>query len=492
MVVWVFARQATLAPLASGFVPTGLRAARQRRAADRDAHPALGRGAAIGVALAALVGLAIRLAQILWWRPTCPVLNRQGAHACFKIGGDALYGYWQGVLIDRGLWFKDPAAYFLRGGIVREAAGKPPLYPGFLAALGKVGLTTPTEQRLALALVGTAAIVMIGLAAHQIAGDRAAVIAAAIAAIHPLLWINDGMLQIESVYTLLIATMIWCSYRWWRDPTWGRLAALGVSLALGATLRAEAQLLVPAVMVPLAWTTTGLTRRRKVLSVVAVGVGSLALWSPWLVWNQTRFVEAPMGTMTVGTGAVLVSAYCDETFYGDALGYWAAHCFTRVLDPTKLDASQIDAVQRRQALDYARDHLGRLPVVVVARVARMYDLYRPLDTTRLNWQVEGRGRWPSYLGLAVHWLLLPFALAGAVVTWRRKVTLVPLLAQVAVVTVTAAISFGVTRYRVPADVVEVLLAAVAFDALLRRRQRRQVSTPAIDQQQNADLPAPQP
>jgi hypothetical protein len=39
------------------------------------------------------------------------------------------------------------------------------------------------------------------------------------------------------------------------------------------------------------------------------------------------------------------------------------------------------------------------------------------------------------------------------------------------VTITVALSFGITRYRAPVDVVLPVLAAVAVDALWRRRDR---------------------
>ncbi|HKY15415.1 MAG TPA: glycosyltransferase family 39 protein [Microthrixaceae bacterium] len=529
-------------------------------------------------------GFVLRLAQIFVARPTCPrITTTPTGEDCFRVWGDAVYGYWQGSLIADGHWFKDPVAWFLEGGGVREAAGKPPLYPMFLGALSRYGSpstptwqaalvalvvlaaaawacrrflsplvggvvlvasvvavvafrvadgSSPTSARVAFAICGTVAIGLIAVTVRDMVGgshgERAGLIAAVIAALHPLLWINDGMLQVESLYALVVVWTILAAYRWWRSPTTSALIVLSVALAAAAMIRAEGQLLVPVTMIPLAWRARGLGIARKVGSVAVAFAVALVMWSPWLVWNQARFEAAPVGAMTTGSGAVLVSAYCDETFFGEALGYWAAHCFemprtfaaerdttlgdavddgleadglaTRLIeagavtvsgvdvrDPDAevgagdeigvtlrkdvLDDSEIDLVARATALGYATDHLRRVPVVAVARVARMYDLYRPFDTLRINWQVEGRGRLPSTLGLVVHWALLPVAVAGAVVLWRRRVTLVPLLAHVVAVTVTAAMTFGVTRYRVPVDICEILLASIAIDAWWSGRDR---------------------
>jgi hypothetical protein len=71
-------------------------------------------------------------------------------------------------------------------------------------------------------------------------------------------------------------------------------------------------------------------------------------------------------------------------------------------------------------------------------------------------------------------VLLPLAIAGAVVCWRRRITLVPIVAHVVVVTATAAVTFGVTRYRVPVDICEILLAAIAIEAWVSRRDRTTV------------------
>ena len=51
---------------------------------------------------------------------------------------------------------------------------------------------------------------------------------------------------------------------------------------------------------------------------------------------------------------------------------------------------------------------------------------------------------------------------------RRRIALVPLLAPVAIVTLVAAGFYGLVRFRAPAEVSIVVLAAVAFDNALAR------------------------
>jgi hypothetical protein len=68
----------------------------------------------------------------------------------------------------------------------------------------------------------------------------------------------------------------------------------------------------------------------------------------------------------------------------------------------------------------------------------------------------------------MYYPLLALAAVGIVVLRRRRVPVSPFLGMAAIVTVTAAITFGTTRYRVPLEAAIVVLAAIALDAALRR------------------------
>ena len=108
---------------------------------------------------------------------------------------------------------------------------------------------------------------------------------------------------------------------------------------------------------------------------------------------------------------------------------------------------------------------------MAARVGRMWDVFRPLQNAEFNWRLEARGKRASQLGLAAYYAMLPFAVLGGIDLRRRSITLIPLLAGAAVITLTAAFTFGTTRYRVPADVALVVLAAVGVDRVCARLAR---------------------
>ena len=75
--------------------------------------------------------------------------------------------------------------------------------------------------------------------------------------------------------------------------------------------------------------------------------------------------------------------------------------------------------------------------VVAARVGRIWGVYRPIQTVTFS-TGEGRPLWAAKAGLFVYWGLVPLALLGAWLTYKRRVTLIPLVAQIVLVTFTAA------------------------------------------------------
>src|SRR4029077_3699699 len=88
-------------------------------------------------------------------------------------------------------------------------------------------------------------------------------------------------------------------------------------------------------------------------------------------------------------------------------------------------------------LTYVEHHLGRAPVVLLAREGRIWDVYRPVQNTNLD-TIEGRDVRVSRAGLAAYAALMPLALVGAVILRRRGVSVVVFAGLAATVTVVAA------------------------------------------------------
>ena len=87
-----------------------------------------------------------------------------------------------------------------------------------------------------------------------------------------------------------------------------------------------------------------------------------------------------------------------------------------------------------RAAPTSRTHAGRLPVVLLARLGRIWEVYRPVQNVELNEFFEQRGHAASWAMLIGYYLLLPFAIGGLVVLRRRRIPIYPFLAIVAAIT----------------------------------------------------------
>ena len=129
---------------------------------------------------------------------------------------------------------------------------------------------------------------------------------------------------------------------------------------------------------------------------------------------------------------------------------------------------------RSRTVRFVEHHKGELPLVVLARVGRVWDLYKPAYNVSIG-ELEQRPRVWSWIALVIYAALLPLAAAGAFVLRRRRTAVAPLVAMPVMVTITAAAFWGDPRFRRPAEIAIVVLAAVAIDAFATRRPGRSPS-----------------
>ncbi len=421
---------------------------------------------AIGVA-----GLVFRLWLVLGYRPTCDTASAD----CFRVNGDALYHHGQASLMADGHWFKNPLEFGGTGTLV-ESAGDPPAYALILSFFSRLGMDTVTWHRSLSTLFGFALIVLVGLLTRRIAGDLAGMVAATLAALHPLMWINDMMLMSESLYQPLVVVVLWAAHVWVRTPDRRRIAWLGLAIAAATLTRAEALTLYGFLVVPLVWWTRDLVTRERIRQIVVCGLAGLALIAPWVIYNNIRF-ERPV-TISAVPGTVWMAGSCDSAWAGEWLGFWS-DCFTErglwddfeeALPGVTLpvgegrviyDESVRDDFNREHAWSYTVDNWYRYPKVALARMGRSLDLFRVGHTLRQNYELEGRWEEPSILGLAFYYSLIPLTAVGAAVMWGERKRLTPLLSMWPTIMFASATTFGLTRYRVPIDIAMIVLAAVA-------------------------------
>jgi 4-amino-4-deoxy-L-arabinose transferase-like glycosyltransferase len=324
-----------------------------------------------------------------------------------------------------------------------------------------------TPQRLTMAVLGAVVVLLVGILGRVLAGPGVGLLAALLAAAYPNMWIPNGIVMSETLTMLLISLIMLSTYRLFRSPTWGNAALLGLACGVEMLVRAELVLLLPCLIVPAALVVRAVPwRTRCTLAAVGLVVAGLTV-GPWVGRNLASFKDPTV--LSTGLGPVLLGANCPLTYYGPSLGSWSLACSIDV--PHAADQSVESARQTAAAEHYAEKHLGRLPLVALARVGRVWDFYEPLamvDGT-VN---EGRPVPASFAGLLAYYLLLPAAAIGVVALRRRRVRVWPMLVIAAVVTFVAATGYGLVRFRAEFEVPLVVLAAVGLDAAWRQLRRR--------------------
>jgi 4-amino-4-deoxy-L-arabinose transferase-like glycosyltransferase len=375
-----------------------------------------------------------------------------------------------GALRD-GKGFLNPYAYATTGRVI-ASANHTPAWPLVLTIPHFLGLSSLLASQIFACLVGTGTVVAVGLAGRSIVGTRMGLLAAALAAAYPNFWVYERELMSETLALLLTAVTVGIAYRYraHRNLRWSAL--LGALCGALALTHPNFLLLILFLCFPLVFGMPHAGRRRRLVNVSVAVLTALAVVSPWLAYNATRFSEPVL--MTTAMGLTLRDSNCNYAYYGPALGSWGVLC--SYPQPKTIDAAKTDAEMRRRALRYIAHHLDRVPIVLAAREGRTWGIFRPFQQTHFD-QVIGSALWVERLRLFSYWTLAPLAIAGAVVFRRRRITLVPIAALFALVAVTAALAFGDTRYRAPAEVAIVLLAATAIDAFWRRRRPRATLDP---------------
>jgi 4-amino-4-deoxy-L-arabinose transferase-like glycosyltransferase len=406
----------------------------------------------VRVSVIAGFGLLVRLAFVL------------GITRFDEPVGDQLYYSAQALTNARGEWFEQPFAQGM------PAADHPPLTSFLLTPvtwLTEASGSFITAQRLTMTLIGVVSIVIMAMIGRLLAGDRVGTIAAIITAVYANVWVNDGLIMAETPTFFLVAVSILLALTYRRRHDIASLLGLGVTAGLLALTRPElavVTVLGAALVFSVASADLSLATRSKRAAIVLAT--SLVIVSPWILWNQSRFSDSVF--ISTNDGLTLAGANCDSTFYGD-VGGWDIWCAYETPVPIDADASLASKLMRRDGVAYLRDHIGRYPTVAAARVARVLSVGF-IGSNNNAAKSEGRPTGVSMLGVIQFWLIVVAAGFGLRQLSNRtdRIILAVLLPFVILV---AMVANAYVRFRLPAEVGLIVLAAVGIQQMLNAKQK---------------------
>src|SRR5215218_5408860 len=329
-------------------------------------------------------------------------------------------------------------------------AAHPPLYPLYLAAGVKLGLTSFAQQRVLDCLLGVATVALIGVLGRTLGGNRVGIVAAGLAAVYPPLFMIDGAVTAESLYAPLLVVALLAAYALLEHPSRWKSASLGVVIGLAALTRSEGVFLLALLAAPVIWQ---IRRDRLVLAVVCAAATALML-APWTIRNAIaldRFV--PLST---NGGLTQAATNCRETYYDSRyVGFVYHDCALHSPCLDLANEAQQSNCFGRQGLAYARQHVSRVPLVAAARVARSWQIYQPSNDIRYG-ELWGRQADVAWAGVAIYALLVVLAVPGAWLARRQGVPLSPLVGALILAICSTLVAFGFSRYRLPAEPVIVV------------------------------------
>ncbi len=408
-----------------------------------------------------LLGLTVRLGYVFIYQYHVP------------IGGDSYYYHYAANLLATGHGFIFPYDYNFSH-ITTQAAEHPPLYIVLLAGESWIGLHTYLEHQIFTVLMDTSTILIIGYTARELFGKGAGIFAAVIVAIYPYFWFNDGGILSEGTAQLTTAMTVLWAYRLWERRTVKSACWLGLGIALATLSRAEAILLPVLLLLPLVLFMKPMQWKRRIQLILASGLTAAFVLGPWVGYNLSRFDK----TVTVSNGfdITLLSANCNDTYYGPRIGYWSFNCVAPVARKYP-DLSDQAVIYKQKAYAYIKSHKSRLPLVLVAREGRTWGWWNPPQIPDLDSNIETKPvNWGRFAMVMLYALEIA-SVFGVGVMRKRKIPLTPLVALIVNVCISTALTFGQTRYRASAEIALVLMATAGFVGLAEHIKRRRSGLP---------------
>ncbi|HEX2234341.1 MAG TPA: glycosyltransferase family 39 protein [Thermoleophilaceae bacterium] len=377
--------------------------------------------------------------------------------------------------------YRPPAFPVVLGAVyaVRGGADPPPDWSVYLRG-HQPDQRQVNAGRIAQALLGTAAVAMVGLVAFQLFGARVALLSLGLGAVYPPFVIVGLSLFSEPLFILLVLAAVAAALRARAGPTrvlrWA--AVSGAFAGLAWLTRSNGFVVLPALCL-LVWTVRP-RLSRTALAAPAVLLGAVALVvGPWTVRNAVT-LDAFIPVSSEG-GYTLAGTYNDTSRNSDTYpaGWIPAE---RDLDNARImrtlrDDGELSSEMMRQSLEYIGDHPAYVGKVAYCNTMRMIYLERlgcgESGFGRANFIHETRiGDGVIALAIVSFAALALLALGGAATRAARAAPLSLWLVPLSLATVVLVVSGN--RLRAPIEPFMIMLAALAL-ARLTGRFRRCVS-----------------
>jgi 4-amino-4-deoxy-L-arabinose transferase-like glycosyltransferase len=341
-----------------------------------------------------------------------------------------------------------------------------PLWSFIIAIIYAITGPKNFYARLFFSFLGSGTCVLIYLYAKDIFGRRIALVVGMLASIYTGLFIYDGWLYTESLYTFFLFAFCYTLYLLQRSGQYRWMILSGLSLALASLARPNG-FFVLAMLI--AWGTIVVRARILPWRIVAqatliITLITASLIAPWTIRNyQVAHTFIPVAT---GSGVVLAGVYNDTalTVNSDWRGMWIPGPLIRPPVPQHAHSSYMGEKENTAyALHWIRTHLSSMPYLLGLH---FINLWKPYTSEEGLPMIEFPTRTSSHIvwTMMQYMPIIVIALAalGLAVTWRRWKPLLIVYLMLLLNIAQCIAFYGSMRFRAPIEPLLLLLIGGAL------------------------------
>lgn len=348
---------------------------------------------------------------------------------------------------------------------------RPPLWPLIIAGISLIFGRANIYDRLFFCCIGTGTCLFIYLFARDLFNKRIGLIAGLIASVYPALYIYDGWMYSESLYTFLLITTCYCVYRIQRDGGKSKLLWIicGALVALLTLTRANGIVVLGLVILWAIFLTWRKLPRKRVL--IGVALATSVAFALILPWTYRNYLVTHSFVLAAGDdGTVLLGAYNDQVMRPSSEpGLWIRPQFVnpQLFKPfpvaTCNAACEVtrEGAEKAAAIQWIGSHRKDIPKLMVYHLRNFWTPYIPESDLPIE-RIPGSRAGQAVIKMSKTFPIVIFLLAalGLVATlkryWREL-----LFAYLVILSTLGEILvyYGSSRFRAPIEPLLVLLAA---------------------------------
>lgn len=332
----------------------------------------------------------------------------------------------------------------------------------YLAAIYKTFGYQPIIARIVTGVLSTLLVLMIILLANRLFGKPVALVAGVIASVYAYLIFYGVTLVTETPSILSLLAAIYLVYRIEDSPSVKKWVLLGVALAATILFRQATMFYVPLLLLWAVYRQQG-PKKMVFIPIVIIVLFILPFTvRNYLLWHRFMLLEAQYGHV-----------FWNGNYPGQHGNFVPDRVFPI---PSAVLASHNDVEITNTLLFMGIDHVlkdpGGFALLTLSRLRILFTF----------WPTPGSSLLANAMRVLSFGILLPFALGGLVLSFRKWRELVPIYLFILVHTGVYSISWTMIRYRLPIDALIIpfgALAVVKLGTLLGQRVR---SMPIVSEQ----------